>query len=70
MICSKVLMKRIFFAREVVMSAIFLKVLVFVKAMLAALGMGGCLPLKEEHILEEIVQDIIDHEDFSNTLPK
>lgn len=52
------------------MSAIFLKVLVFVKAMLAALGMGGCLPLKEEHILEEIVQDIIDHEDFSNTLPK
>jgi hypothetical protein len=70
MICSSLPMKRIFFIREVAMNAIFLKVLVFVKAVLAALGMGGCLPLKEEHIMEEIVQDIIDHEDFSNTLPK
>lgn len=51
------------------MNAIFLKLALIIKTILAALGMGGCLDSHDVDTLEEVVDDFIVIEDaFENHL--
>ena len=41
------------------MNAIFVKIALIFRTILAALGMGGCLNPKDVDIIEEVVEDLI-----------
>ncbi len=59
MMCGKVSMKSMSSVKEVTMNAIFIKIALIFRTILAALGIGGCLNPKDVDIIDEVVEDFI-----------
>lgn len=59
MMCGSVSMKCLSSVKEVTMNAIFVKIALIFRTILAALGMGGCLNPKDVDIIDEVVEDLI-----------